>query len=511
MKHTLAPYYLLTACLLAIQLCLLVWLPVVADEAYFVSWGDFFSLGYYDHPPMTGWVASLFHGVVGRAYWLRGLSWLLGVGLFILLYHTVKTIVADRKQAFLISLLWLALPANLLAFSQYLNDSLMYFFAMGFVASIYYSWRSFGKANRHSWWWAALAGVCLGAALLSKYLVALYVLALLLVLFLRLRDSLAFMCSRLLLAGVIAAALFSINLYWNYQNCLINLAFNFYYREPGVFYRGLVEFFVSLLAITGPWLFFRFAGKAFFSQSLRIGSELFFQPLFAAAVWVTALVAMLKGHFGLHWGLPLSFLAVLAYAEGQHVDTMGKALRWHLGYVASVVMLLMLAVGLVVTGTGMSERKQQKLLTAWEFSRDLDNGSLAARLRESFPGYYFASSSYGLTAMLNNHDIPAVLLFNDSKYGRNHDIFIDYPQFDGGDFLLFSSEQKPDLKPYQAFFSSVELVHLAGLHRDYTVIRARRFHYQQYHRVFILPLLEKFYAHPLPQGAACYMQKYQMN
>jgi len=30
--------------------------PFTGDEAYFTYWGVYADLGYYDHPPMIGWL-----------------------------------------------------------------------------------------------------------------------------------------------------------------------------------------------------------------------------------------------------------------------------------------------------------------------------------------------------------------------------------------------------------------------------------------------------------------------
>ena len=33
-------------------------LPITGDEAYFAIWGQRPDLGYYDHPPMVGWMLA---------------------------------------------------------------------------------------------------------------------------------------------------------------------------------------------------------------------------------------------------------------------------------------------------------------------------------------------------------------------------------------------------------------------------------------------------------------------
>src|SRR5260364_220187 len=45
---------------LPIKLILVFSLSITADEAYYFIWGHFLSGGYYDHPPLIGWLLYLF-------------------------------------------------------------------------------------------------------------------------------------------------------------------------------------------------------------------------------------------------------------------------------------------------------------------------------------------------------------------------------------------------------------------------------------------------------------------
>ena len=46
--------------------------PVTADEAYFILWGRSPALGYYDHPPMVGWMLAPL-AALSEAAWLMRL------------------------------------------------------------------------------------------------------------------------------------------------------------------------------------------------------------------------------------------------------------------------------------------------------------------------------------------------------------------------------------------------------------------------------------------------------
>src|SRR3972149_9687553 len=54
-----ARLFLLAALILAFKLWLAAVFPFTGDEAYFTLWGAAPDLGYYDHPPMIGWLLAL--------------------------------------------------------------------------------------------------------------------------------------------------------------------------------------------------------------------------------------------------------------------------------------------------------------------------------------------------------------------------------------------------------------------------------------------------------------------
>ena len=44
---------------LFVKLLLALTVPLTGDEAYFLVWAENLDFGYYDHPPMVGWVVAL--------------------------------------------------------------------------------------------------------------------------------------------------------------------------------------------------------------------------------------------------------------------------------------------------------------------------------------------------------------------------------------------------------------------------------------------------------------------
>ena len=62
-------FYAALALTLAFKFWLAHALPMTGDEAYFVYWGVYPAFGYYDHPPMVGWILALLLQL-SRAEWV---------------------------------------------------------------------------------------------------------------------------------------------------------------------------------------------------------------------------------------------------------------------------------------------------------------------------------------------------------------------------------------------------------------------------------------------------------
>ncbi|MFL2800082.1 MAG: ArnT family glycosyltransferase, partial [Paracoccaceae bacterium] len=62
----------LFAILIFIKLALLKHAPLINDEAYTLTIARYFSLSYFDHPPLMTWISNLFHFFeIQKAYYFR--------------------------------------------------------------------------------------------------------------------------------------------------------------------------------------------------------------------------------------------------------------------------------------------------------------------------------------------------------------------------------------------------------------------------------------------------------
>src|SRR3990167_3540525 len=57
----------------ALSLALRLWIsatfPITGDEAFFYWWGVYPDWGYYDHPPMVGWLIAVVRAILGDTTW----------------------------------------------------------------------------------------------------------------------------------------------------------------------------------------------------------------------------------------------------------------------------------------------------------------------------------------------------------------------------------------------------------------------------------------------------------
>ena len=493
----------LWAVLLLLSIAVQFAIPMIGDEAYFVSWGGTPAVGYYDHPPLTGWISSVIwqvegllgispHGVLHRIsillvsiatlFWLRG-------------YFAARY--PDIRFGSLVTG-FAALPASLIMFNVFMNDTLLTFFILGFLIA---TERVFTSQTMR-WSPVVAAGVFFGMALSTKYSAGIFFLGLVLYL-LTSSAGRRFLFGRFMVISVIAGIPFVLNLIWNYYNCSVNLAFNFAFRDIEAGVIGLAYFVGTLVFILGPTVFF-------------IAKNLTFRPGFFGGVLlgnivVIAAYSISRGYFGLNWGVPLLAIALLAVPEMLKPADIARMAKWNFVY-GLVIMLPFLALFGSVQGRVLALESFVSAEEAYPVNLDLDlaDGSLVASLRPYSDGLTVAAASYGLRASLENHGIDATTVFNTAVFGRNQDVFTDFRSLDGQDMLHIPYTRTDGLTLTEKLFEDVEILTLQGNRQEHTVYLGRGFDYAAFREEMILPVLAKFYdKSPFPAGR-CFMDKYRV-
>jgi 4-amino-4-deoxy-L-arabinose transferase-like glycosyltransferase len=106
-------FALALAATLAFRFWLAAVLPVTGDEAYFILWGRHPDLGFYDHPPMVGWILAPLVRLSQAAWVLRLPVLLLPVLVALLVRHAlIAWFEREEDTADLAAIAVLLVPAN---------------------------------------------------------------------------------------------------------------------------------------------------------------------------------------------------------------------------------------------------------------------------------------------------------------------------------------------------------------------------------------------------------------
>ncbi len=492
-----------------LQMVAIWFLPVIEDEAYFVSWGDHLSGGYYDHPPMTGWIAYLFSHFQAEELLLRLLSLSMGLSL-LALFTSIARHLTTPFAALSIAIAWYVLPVNMLAFGMYLNDTIVTFLSILFICCSYLSIKSEQSNPTESYLYALLAGIILGMAMLTKYLAAMYVIALVIFLFINFSRYQKFILTKLSIIALVSTLLFCIHLYWNYNNCTINFAFNFLHRKKGTPLGGAIEFFITMLVILGPVLSYRMVRHyTSFKCNCEASTPPFFVPFFFIVLTVVFVSALASGHFGIHWGIPLSFFGLLAVAEANRYQPISLNLvKYNFGYAALFYTTLFAALLILSSNLMSSNSEIKKAQQAYGFYQDLTDGYIKNALDSHYQNRIVMAEEYPLSSILNNNEISAIFIFSDSKFGRNDDIFVDISQLDGQDFIIMLPKQSEEISYYRNFFSTIKLEQLTTPSGQHPILVADGFNFANYKEKILNPIIKKFYSHPRVFNSGCYMDRY---
>jgi 4-amino-4-deoxy-L-arabinose transferase-like glycosyltransferase len=460
-------------------------LPITGDEAYFVLWGRRPDLGYYDHPPMVGWLLAPLVALSQAEWFVRLPATLLPAALALLVRHALAAWFArDADMADLAGLAVLLVPMNVWNVLVTTDTPLVFFSVASLLA--------FARQR------FLLAGVLLGLAFLSKYFAVLLGLAYLAWAIAARRPGafgLAFL-------GALPAGL--VNLYWNWQACWCNVMFNAVNRheDAGLSWGTPALYAASLAYLAAPLLWFAWKGRAQLRAALarpEVGATL--------AAWLVplALFALLSPvkRIGLHWLLAFMPAIVLSLALALERRALVVTARW---FAALAVLHVALFVALLVPPleTWQENRRYQRLVLLFDPQAVLQPlGPLLAR-------YRLTTEGYSLAAQLAFHTERRVPVFGaGSSYARQDDILTDWRRYQGRDLLVLRREP-PDLARYRPFFREVEAREVPARGTVHYAVLGRGFDYAAYREQVLSVVRERWYRIPqwLPVGRCYFFERY---
>lgn len=482
------------AATLLFRLWFAAFLPVTADEAYFILWGRSPALGYYDHPPMVGWLLAPL-AALSDAPWLLRLpavllppaaAWMLHAAL-------VRWFGRDAQTADLAALAVLLMPVNVVNVLITTDTPLVLF---SVAATLVFA----RAAQRDSKALYLAAGVLLGLAFLSKYFAVLLGLAFLAWALLARRPQ-AFL---LVFLGALPFGL--VNLYWNAEACWCNVMFNAINRhaegDRGWSLAKPALYAAALAYAAAPLLWFAWRGRRQLAEAGRRPAERALLLAWLLPLAVFAALAPLK-HIGLHW--LLSFLPALVASVALALEQ--QALAGSVRFFALLAGLHMVPIAVI----GALPLETWK--GTWIYPRMVFPGrtpELLAALRAETEGRVLATDSYASAALVEYYARRPVLVFGrGTSHARQADIDTDWRALQGKDIVIVR-RQPSDAGEYAPYFRRLEerVVTLGG--GSFHVYTGTAFDYAAYRARVLADIRERYYRIPalLPVGRCYFLDRY---
>ena len=483
---------------LAATLLFRVWLaaaaPVTADEAYFILWGRTPALGFYDHPPMIGWLLAPL-AAISEAPWLMRLPAVLVPPLAALAVRLALRgwFARDEDTANLAALAVLLIPMNVWNVLVTTDAPLALFSAASMLV--------FARAaQRGSDRLFVAAGVLLGLAFQSKYLAVLLGLAYF-AWAIASKNPRAFL---LVFLGGLPFGLF--NLYWNYEACWCNVMFNAINRHSddgsGWSLATPALYAASLAYLAAPLLWFAWQGRAGLRAAWQRPGERALLLAWLVPLAVFAALSPVK-RIGLHWLLSFLPALVLSIALALERRQLAASVRlFALLAVLHVVSIVVIAA--LPPQVWQSTRLHARLVFPGRISELLD--TIAPELQ----GKVLAADSYASAALFAYHARRPVQVFGrGTSHARQSDIDTDWRAYTGKDLLILRREP-PAPQEYGPYFGSIEVRKIALGSGSYYAVLGRDFSYAAYRTGVLAGVRERYYRIPswLPVGRCYFFERY---
>jgi hypothetical protein len=427
----------------------LVWLRIVTlrlspldlhfDEAQYWAWSRSFELGYFSKPPLIAWAIAATTALFGDSEWAVRLSAPIAHGLGGLALYVLGRNLYGAAAGFWAGLTWLLLPAVSLSSFVISTDALVLpLWSFALLAL----WR---LVATRSWFWAVMLGVAVGAGALAKYAMLYFPLCALLATWWAKPVREALLGPRGIVAAVIALAILSPNLYWNFTHGFETVAHTASNASltSDLFHPGeMLEFILNQGLVIGPIFLLLFSWLL--SRAARRGSTLQDADRFLLAFVIPPLVIILVQAFlsraNANWAAA-AYPAAMVWLAGNFIAT--KAMRrWLAGATLVNVLLGGLFVAMMIqpsipsevvtsfnsfTGLHVRTPRGQREATNWEETAQL----IALRARGE-PGEapfttvlvdhraaYFELAYYWRHARRSGTPLPPVRMWVLSDAARN--------------------------------------------------------------------------------------------
>jgi 4-amino-4-deoxy-L-arabinose transferase-like glycosyltransferase len=485
---------------LIIKLYLAYIVPITGDEAEYVYWGQHLAWGYYDHPPMVGWLLYPFALIGSSNIWLRLPQILLSTLIGYLIYRGLRGY--DVKKAYLIATLYLLTIVSVFDVII-LTDTFLMLFAFLAVYCLFLALRD------DKYLYYILTGFFIGAAFLSKYLMFPVALGIFIVFIVT--QNIQRKWFKFSLLVIFALPFFIQNIVWNYQHDWVNLLFNIDLRNVGNSHFNLYTlllYLLTLLLLYSPIILYYGASEFKKIWQLKTNSivSVFIITTFTTIIFY-GLLSLVK-RIGLHWIFcvyPFFFMVLFSVLD---VKKIKKCIVFMGVYSAIFLLIIVVSFNLPLSFW------QSKPTLSPKLNWFLNYHEVEAQIQPYInKGFILTTPSYAQSYLLAYKQKWSAADWGiGSVHGRQDDLSSDFKIFAGKNIVIVDINKKlklPEVKPY--FTKTIfKKAYLHGM--PFHIILGYDFNYKAYRDAILQGIYRKYYQSPLlkylPRAREYYGEKY---
>lgn len=466
---------------LAIRLWIAFTFPITGDEAYFYQWGVYLDWGYYDHPPMVGWLISAMLYLFGDSTLaIRLPIIILPLALGALLWWALSAV--DRVRAAWAVLFFWLVPLNWLNTLITTDTPLIFWSVCSIAAMVRAELRKDEDAKTLALY--ALSGIFLGCAFLSKYFSV--VLGLCYVAYVLLHRRSRWKALLVLIACALPGP--AINIIWNMANGWPNVMFNVFNRNQGEVFelRKPALYLLTYFYLLTPGVVWYVVKNI---NALGVVAKRWSILMYLVCVpFIFFALISLKKVVGLHWVLSFYPIIFAVIALALPMQTLKKCAT-----AIGAFTVLHLAALVFLYSTSLPYWKSFKIYP--EVVRSYRTQELLAQVEKE--GAVIMGNAYTPSAIYAHTLKKYVPTFGVGKYhSRQDDVLIDFSAYNGKTIRVITFA-KPDVSDYQDFFETTEILSFNQDGADFYVVHGTGFIFKNYKEKIINEIADRYYRIPL--------------
>ncbi len=486
---------------LALRLWIAQALPITGDEAFFYWWGVYKDWGYYDHPPMVGWLIALMRWALGDATWaIRLPVVMLPLAMGAMLWWALHPL-SRQRAAWAVLFFWLA-PINWIN-TLITTDTPLIFWSMLSVAMLLRAEQR-DALDRRAWVLYALSGLFIGCAFLSKYFSVVLGLAYL-VYFMTYRRERLHALALLVLCALPGPA---INIAWNMSHGWPNIMFNLFNRNQDaafawhkpLLYAGMLLYLMSPVVAWLGWAQWRALMHSYRALVQSCRAHRLVATLVVVPLLFFALLSF-KKVVGLHWVLafyPFGFV-LLAFALPNHLL---KRCAQGLAVFTALHVLVVVCISMTSLDQWQDKPRYQSIVRA------LRTQELLTQVTQ--PGVVLMADGYSPASVYGYTLRSYVPVFGPGKFhARQDDMLVNFSIYQGKTIRVILSAA-PDMADFQPYFDSVQALRFEQSGVTFHAVEGRNFNYAAYRTGVLGTIFERYYNIPsgLPMTGCPFCERY---